>query len=100
MQILCSLKLHISKDYKTHYVKIVNSVRIPEAISQSFKPSPVFRHMRMQIYKTFPRLTLSWRSESWTIRRNDKRRLKSREMQYSPSDCMRNEKIMAQLQIP
>jgi hypothetical protein len=74
-------------------------------INQIFKPSLVSRHTRIRIYKTPPRPVLSYGSEAWTIR-TDERRLISAEMRFMRRtagharwDHKSNEDILTELQI-
>jgi hypothetical protein len=86
--------------------KATNFVKVLGIINQIFKPSLVSRHTRSRIYKTLVRPVLSYRSEAWTIRRTDERRLSSAEMRflrrtagYTRWDHKRNDDILTELQI-
>jgi hypothetical protein len=60
-------------------IKAANFVKVLGIINQIFKPSLVSRHTRIRIYKTLARSVLSYGSEAWTTR-TDERRLISAEM--------------------
>jgi hypothetical protein len=82
-----------------------NFVKALGIINQIFKPSLVSRHTRIRIYKTLARPVLSYGSEAWTIR-TDERRLRSAEMRflrraagYACWDHRSNEDILIELQI-
>jgi hypothetical protein len=57
-------------------VKFAYFVKVLGIINQIFKPSLVSRHTRIRIYKTLAR------SEAWTIRRTDEKRLIPAEMRF------------------
>jgi hypothetical protein len=80
-------------------------VKVLGIINQIFKPSLVSRHTRIRIYNTVARPVLSYGSEAWTIR-TDERRLISAGMRflwrtagYTRWDHKRNEDILTELQI-
>jgi hypothetical protein len=56
-------------------------------MSHIFKLSLITTHMKIQIYKTLDRPTLSEGSESWTVRPNDGKRLVSRNV-FHEEDCV------------
>jgi hypothetical protein len=62
-------------------IKAANFIRILRIINQIFKSSLVSRCTRTGIYKTLARPVLSYGSEAWTIR-TDERRLISAEMHF------------------
>jgi hypothetical protein len=62
-------------------IKAANFVKVLGIINQIFKPSLVSRHTRIHIYKSLARPVLSYGSEAWTIR-TDERRLISAEMRF------------------
>jgi hypothetical protein len=85
-------------------IKAANFVKVLGIINQIFKLSLVSRHTRIRIYKTLARPVLSYGSEAWTIR-TDERRLISAEMRfvrrtagYTRWDHKRND-ILTELQI-
>jgi hypothetical protein len=87
-------------------IKAPNFVKVLGIINRIFKPSLVFKHTRIRIYKTLARTVLSYGSEAWTIRRTDERILISAEMHflmrtagYTRWDHKRNEDILTELQI-
>jgi hypothetical protein len=86
-------------------IRDANFVKVLGIINQIFKPSLVSRHTRIRIHKTLARLVLSYESEAWTIR-TDERRLMSAEMcflrriaGYTRWDYKRNEDILTEFQI-
>jgi hypothetical protein len=66
------------KDLNT---KAANFVKVLGIINQIFKPLLHSRHTRIHIYKTLARPVLSYGSEAWTIR-TDERRSISAEMRF------------------
>jgi hypothetical protein len=86
-------------------IKAANFFKVLGIINQIFKPSLVCRHTRIHIYKTLARPVLSYASEAWTIR-TDEKRLISAEMRflgrtagYTLWDHKRNKDILTELQI-
>jgi hypothetical protein len=86
-------------------IEVENLVKVLGIINQIFKPSLVSRHTRIRIYKTLARPGLSYGSEAWIIR-TDERRLISAEKRfmrrtagYTSWDHKRNEDILTELQI-
>jgi hypothetical protein len=86
-------------------IKVENFVNVLGVINQIFKPLLVSRHTRIHIYKTLARSVLSYGSEAWT-RRTDEKRLISAKMcflrrtaGYTHWDNKRNEDILTELQI-
>jgi hypothetical protein len=82
--------------------KVANFVKVLGIINQIFKPSLVSRQTIIRIYKTLTRPVLSYGSEAWTIR-TDERRLISAEMHfptrtagYTHWDHKRNEDILTE----
>jgi hypothetical protein len=86
-------------------IKAANFVKLLGIINQIFKPSLVSRHTRIHIYKTLARPVLSYGSEAWTRRTDEKRlisaqrRFLRRTAGYSCWDHKRNEDILTELQI-
>jgi transposase len=85
--------------------KAVNFVKVLGITNQIFKLSLVSTHTRIRIYKTLARPVLSYGSEAWTIR-TDERRLISAEMRflrrtagYTRWGHKRNEDILTELQM-
>jgi hypothetical protein len=72
-------------NYKDLNIKAAHFVKVLGIINQIFKPSLVSRHTRIRIYKTLARPVLSYRSEAWTIR-TDEKRLISRNA-FPEEDC-------------
>jgi hypothetical protein len=94
---------HEGKKYLN--IKAANFVKVLVIINQIFKPSLISRHTRIRIYKTLARPVLSYGSEAWTVR-TDERRLISVEMRflmrtagYTGWDHKRNDDILTELQI-
>jgi hypothetical protein len=90
------------KDFNT---KAANFVKVLGIINQIFKPSLVSRHTRIHIYKTLARPVLSYGSEAWTIRTDEKRLIPAemcflrRTAEYTCWDHKRNEDILTEIQI-
>jgi hypothetical protein len=74
-------------------------------INQIFKPLLVSRHTRIHINKTLARPVLSYGSEAWTIRTDERRSISAemrflrRTARYTHWDHKRNEDILTELQI-
>jgi hypothetical protein len=70
-----------------------------------FHPAKVRRHRRSSAYKTTARPILTYRSEVWTIRKQDELRLTTAEMKckttvgYSLLGSMRNEHILDKMKV-
>jgi hypothetical protein len=100
------LGYNISYEGKKDFnIKAANLVKVLGIINYIFKPSLISRHTRIRIYKTLARPVLSYGSEAWTIR-IDERRLISAEMHslrrtagYTRWDHKRNEDILTELQM-
>jgi hypothetical protein len=54
-------------------IQAANFVKVLGIINKIFKPSLVSRHTRIRVYKTLARPVLSYGSEAWTIRTDEKR---------------------------
>jgi hypothetical protein len=85
--------------------KAANFVKVLGIINQIFKPLLLSRHTSIRIYKTLARPVLSYESEAWTIR-TDERRSISAEMRFlrrtagfTHWDHKRNEDILTELQM-
>jgi hypothetical protein len=93
------------EEEKDMNMKITNFLKITGIINQIFKPNLVSKYTRSKIYKILARPTLTYDSESWTIRINDRKRLISAEMRfirtlgYTLFDHKRNELMDKQLKI-
>jgi hypothetical protein len=51
-------------------------------INQIFHPAKVQGHTRLSVYKTLGRPILTYRSEAWTIRKQDEQRLTTTELKF------------------
>jgi hypothetical protein len=90
---------------KDFNIKAANFVKVLGIINQILKPSLVSRHTRIRIYKTLATPVLSYGSEVWTIRTDEKRlisaemRFLCRTARYTRWDHKRNEDTLTELQM-
>jgi hypothetical protein len=62
--------------------KILNYNRAMDIINRIFKSSLIQKQTRIEVYKTLARPILTYVSEAWTIRKNDRTRITANEMKF------------------